>query len=166
MINFLDSFKENERITGLGAFLSVKTTFSQSTKATNGKRWEWEDDDKRRWVYGWWCTSMYYAIITISVVIIIHNSCIHRSLHHQSCIPMFLSIVGFQLFKSKRKIEGITTTTLCSEPHGCWWAELPRSFCRAFAELPRGAPLGACSGPKPRRSRKRGALHSIATAAE
>ena len=166
MINFLDSFKENERITGLGAFLSVKTTFSQSTKATNGKRWEWEDDDKRRWIYGWWCTSMYYAIITISVVIIIHNSCIHRSLHHQSCIPMFLSIVGFQLFKSKRKIEGITTTTPYSELHGCGWAELPRSFRGASAELPRGAPLGACSGSKPCRSRKRGALHSIATAAE
>ena len=38
MICFLVSFKENERITGLGVFLSVKTTFSQSTKATTGKR--------------------------------------------------------------------------------------------------------------------------------
>ena len=38
MIVFVVSFQENERITGLSVFLSVKTTFSQSTKATKGKR--------------------------------------------------------------------------------------------------------------------------------
>ena len=28
---------------------------------------------------------------------------------------------------------------------GCGWAELPRSFRGASVDLPRGAPLGACS---------------------
>ena len=45
----------------------------------------------------------------------------------------------------RKFFEGVTTTTPCSLLHSCGWAELPRSFRGASVELPRGAPLGACS---------------------